>query len=142
MQIVSSLHQLSQEFRKKKRKFDETLSLIYSFFKKRGGKLQCRGKTMNSYHVKFNSESFKIMTKHSEEIFRTLQSEIDRKLKEVQNSNSGISIHKALILTCFQLAEDKYMLKQAINKNINQLESQTKSLLEDIGISSTKISFE
>ena len=81
------------------------------------------------------------MTKHSEEIFQTLQSEIDRKLKEVQNSNSGIAINKALILTCFQLAEDKYMLKQAINKNIHQLESQTKSLLEDIGISSAKISF-
>lgn len=97
---------------------------------------------MNTYHVNFQSESFKVMTEHTEEVFQTLQDELERKLKTVQTANSGISMNKALILTCLQLAEDKYLLKQVIDKNINHLESQTKSLLKEIGVSSSKISFE
>ena len=97
---------------------------------------------MNTYHITFQSESFKIMTEHKEEVFQTLQDEVDRKLKKVQDSNSGISIKKALILTCLQFAEDKYLLKQIVDKNINDLESQTRSLLKEIGVSSSKMSFE
>ena len=97
---------------------------------------------MNTYHIKFQSESFKIMTEHKEELFQALQNEVDGKLKTIQSSNSGISMNKALFLTCLQLAEDKYQLKQMLDKNINQLESQTKSLLKEIGVSSSKMSFE
>ena len=97
---------------------------------------------MNTYHIKFQSESFQIMTEHKEELFQTLQGEVDNKLKTVQSSNSGISMNKALILTCLQLAFDKYQLKQVLDKNVNQLESQTKSLLKEIGVSSSKMSFE
>jgi len=82
------------------------------------------------------------MTHHSKDVFQALRSEIDRKLEEVKNSNSKISINQALILTCFQLAEDKYLLKQAINKNVDQLEFQTKTLLKDLGFSCSNRNFE
>ena len=97
---------------------------------------------MNTYHIKIQSESFQIMTEHKAEIVQALQDELDKKLTKVQSTNSGISMNKALILTCLQLAEDKYLLKQVIDDNINQLESQTKSLLKEIGVSSSKMSFE
>jgi len=96
---------------------------------------------MNTYHIKFESESFKIITEHKKELFEGLQNEVDKKLKTIQSSNSGISMNKALILTCLHLAFDKYQLKQLLDKNINQLESQTKSLLKEIGVSSSKMSF-
>lgn len=97
---------------------------------------------MNTYHIKIQSESFKIITEHKKKLFEGLQSEVDKKLQTVQSSNSGISMNKALILTCLQLAFDKHQLKQLLDKNINQLEAQTKSLLKEIGVSSSKMSFE
>ena len=96
---------------------------------------------MNTYHIKIQSESFKIIAEHKKELFEGLQSEVDKKLQTVQSSNSGISMNKALILTCLQLAFDKHQLKQLIDKNIDQLESQTKSLLKEMGVSSSKMSF-
>ena len=90
---------------------------------------------MNSYNVEFQSESFKLVTDHDSKVFMSLKSEVDSKLKEIQNSYKGISIEKALFLTCLCLAEDKFFLKKAIDKNINQLESQAKSILEDLSAS-------
>lgn len=96
---------------------------------------------MNTYHITFESESFKIITRHKKELFEGLQNEVDKKLKKVQSSNSGISINKALILTCLQLAFDKHQLQQLLDENIDQLETQTRSLLKEIGVSSSKMSF-
>ena len=87
---------------------------------------------MPSYNVEFQSESFKLATEHDSKVFADLKSEVENKLKEVQNSHTGISIEKALFLTCLCLAEDKFFLKKAIDKNINQLESQAKSILADL----------
>ena len=87
---------------------------------------------MNSYNVEFQSESFKLATEHDSKVFMALKSEVESKLKEVQSSHKGISIEKALFLTCLCLAEDKFFLKKAVDKNINQLESQAKSILADL----------
>ena len=91
---------------------------------------------MHSYNVEFQSESFKLMTEHDSKVFNALKSEVENRLKKVQNSHKGISIEKALFLTCLCLAEDKFFLKEAIDKNINQLESQAKSILADLESSS------
>ena len=96
---------------------------------------------MNSYEVELEYQSFTVMTKHNSGFFKQLKSEIDKKLKEVQYSNKGISIDKALFLTCLCLAEDNMLLKKSIDKNITQLESQTKSILKDLELSSQKVSF-
>lgn len=90
---------------------------------------------MNSYNVEFQSESFKLMTEHDHKVFEGLRSEVEKKFKKVQNSHKGISIEKALFLTCLCLAEDKFFLKKAIDKNINQLENQAKSILKDLSAS-------
>ena len=87
---------------------------------------------MNTYNVELISQPLKITTEHNLEAFQTLNLEVEKKLQEVKNSNNNISTEKALLLTCFHLAEDKFLLKKAIDKNINSLESQAKSLLEDL----------
>ena len=97
---------------------------------------------MNSYEVELESQSFTVMSKHEDKLFQQVKSEFDKRLKEVQNSNPDISIDKSLFLTCLCLAEDKILLKKAIDKNITRLESQTKSLLKDLESSSYKINFE
>ena len=99
---------------------------------------------MNTYHVKFQSQSFKLMTQHNRRDFQILKSEVESKWDEVQNSHKQISIEKALFLTCLLLAEDKFLLKKALDKNINSLESQARSILKDLESSSKgkRLSFE
>ncbi|MCY4321395.1 MAG: cell division protein ZapA [Bdellovibrionaceae bacterium] len=92
---------------------------------------------MNSYNVEFQSESFKLVTDHDPTVFKALKLEVESKLKEIQNSHKRISIEKALFLTCLYLAEDKFFLKKAIDKNINQIESQAKSILTDLEVSNS-----
>ena len=87
---------------------------------------------MHTYNVEFQSQSLKLMTEHDPKAFQALKSEVEKKLDEVQNSYNKISIEKALFLTCLHLAEDKFLLKKAIDKNINSLESQAKSILEEL----------
>ena len=87
---------------------------------------------MNTYNVEFQSQSFKLITEHDPKVFQTLKSEVENKLDEVQSSHKQISIEKALFLACLRLAEDKFLLKKAIDKNIDSLEFQAKSLLDDI----------
>lgn len=90
------------------------------------------GMLMNTYNVEFQTQSFKIMTEHDPEVFQNLRSEVEKKLKEIKSSYSRISIEKALFLTCLHLVEDKFLLKKALDKNINLLESQAKSILADL----------
>lgn len=97
---------------------------------------------MNAYNVEFQSQSFKIMTEHDPDAFQLLKSEVERKLAEIKNSYKRISIEKALFLTCLYLAEDKFFLKKAIDDNINNLESQAKSILEELESSSQGAGFE
>ena len=87
---------------------------------------------MHTYNVEFQSQSLKLMTEHDPEAFQALKSEVEKKLDEIQSSYNKISIEKALFLTCLHLAEDKFLLKKAIDKNINSLESQAKSILEEL----------
>ena len=97
---------------------------------------------MNTYEVEFQSQVFKLATDHDKEAFQALKSEVERKLAEIQSSYKEISIEKALFLTCLHFAEDKLLLKKAVDKNINSLESQAKSILEDLELSPDGIKFE
>ena len=87
---------------------------------------------MNTYSVEFQNQFFKIKTEHDQEVFQTLKSEVDKKLEEIQGFYKNISLEKALFLACLQFSEDKYLFKKTIDKNIDRLESQAKSLLDDL----------
>ena len=116
---------------------------IYNFPKESGdSKFSFFRIFMHSYSVDFQSQSFKLMTEHDSEVFKALKSEVENRLKEVQSSHKEISIEKALFLTCLHLAEAKFLLKKAIDKNINNLESQAKSILKDLESSPNGIRLE
>ena len=119
--------------KKNKLKFDGACSLIYNFFQSESGTLcQHLGCAMNSYSIEFQNQSFKIKTEHDEKAFQALKSEVDQRVQEIQNLYKKISVEKALFLACLQLAEDKYLLKKALNENLNRLEIQAKSLLDEL----------
>ena len=90
------------------------------------------GMSMNTYDIEFQSQSFRLKTEHEKKAFQTLQSEVVKKLDEVQSSHKEISLERALFLTCLYLAEEKFLLKKAIDKNIDSLEFQAKSILSDL----------
>ena len=97
---------------------------------------------MNTYNIEFQNQSFKVRTEHNKETFQTLKSEVNQRLEEIQSSYQKISVEKALFLACLQLAEDKYLLKKALDTNINQLEVQAKSLLDELANSPHSVNFE
>ena len=97
---------------------------------------------MNTYDVEFQSQCFRLKTDHGKEDFQALKSEVEKKVAEVQNSHEKISIERALFLTCLHLAEDKLLLKKAIDENIDSLESQAKDILKDIESSPNGKKFE
>ena len=97
---------------------------------------------MNTYNVEFQSQVFKLKTDHDKEAFQALKSEVEKKLAEIQSSYERISIEQALFLTCLHFVEDKLLLKKAIDENINSLESQAKSILEDLEFSPDGLKFE
>ena len=97
---------------------------------------------MNTYNVEFQSQVFKLTTDHNKEAFQALKSEVEKKLAEIQSSYERISVEKALFLTCLHFAEEKLLLKKAIDENINSLESQAKSILEDLESSHNSAKFE
>ncbi len=100
------------------------------------------GMFMNTYDVEFQSQFFKLKTDHDKVVFEALRSEVEKKLNEIQNSYKKISVEKALFLTCLHFAEDKLLLKRAIDENINSLESQAKDILADLESSSGGTKFE
>ena len=87
---------------------------------------------MNTYNLEFQSQSFRLLTDHNEEDFQNLKSEVENKLNEIKKAHTNLSTEKALLLTCLSLAEDKLFLQKAVGKNIDQLESQAKSILKEI----------
>jgi len=91
---------------------------------------------VNTYNIQFKSQSFKVITEHKPKVFELLKSEVEKRLEEIQNSYSRISIEKVLFLTCLHLAEDKFLLKKAVDNKISRLESQAKSILKDLESSS------
>ena len=97
---------------------------------------------MNTYDIEFQSQSFKVTTEHNKEVFQSLKSEVEKKLDEIQNSHKKLSVESALFLTCLYFAEDKFLLKKAIDENINSLESQAKSILDDLESSRGNASLE
>ena len=97
---------------------------------------------MNIYNIEFQNQSFKIKTEHEGRVFQALRSEVDKSLKEIQSSYKNISVEKALFLACLQFAEDKYLLKKAIGKNVDKLESQARSLLDELKENPQGVKFE
>lgn len=97
---------------------------------------------MHVYNVEFQNQFFKIKTEHDDKVFKTLKLDLDKKLQGIQKNYKRISFEKAIFLVCLQLIEDKHFLKQTIDKNINKLESQAKSLLDDLTTAPQGVNFE
>lgn len=96
---------------------------------------------MQTHEIQLYGYPLKLKTEHNKEILETFKSEVEEQIKNVQANNSQVPLEKALLLTCLCLAESKYLLKQAFNKSLNDLESQTQDILEDVELSCQGISF-
>ncbi|MGI9549351.1 MAG: cell division protein ZapA [Bdellovibrionales bacterium] len=97
---------------------------------------------METYEIRLCGYPLKLKTKHNKETLEFFKSEVEEKIKAIQDNHQNISIEKALFLTCLSFAEDRFFLKKAINKNLDRLESKAKSVLKGLESSSKNINFE
>ena len=97
---------------------------------------------MQTYEIKLQGCPLRLKTDQSGETLELLKAEVERKIKHAQNSHNRLSLEKALLLTCLQLAEDRFLLKKAITQNLDRLEAQAREVLEDLESSSEGIELE
>ncbi len=97
---------------------------------------------MKTYEIELCGYFLKLKTKHNKEILEVFKSEIEEKVEKIKENHTHISLEKALFLTCLCFAEDRYLLKKAINQNLDRLESKARNVLKGLESSSQGINFE
>ncbi len=82
--------------------------------------------------IKLQGWPLRLKTDRSEKTLELLKREVEGKIRLAQESHSHIPLEKALLLTCLQLAEDKFLLKKAAIQDLDRLESQARGILADL----------
>ena len=80
------------------------------------------------YDVQIGGFSLKLKTSHKPDKVDQMIQFVEGKIEESLKNHSNISIQKALILSCLNMAEEHLQLKERASNRLNQLESTARSL--------------
>ena len=89
--------------------------------------------TLKTYDVQIGGYSLKLKTDQKSEKVNQLVKVVEGKIKESLEGHSNLSIQKALILSCLNMAEDYVNLKSKTRQELDVIESKLitiKSLLK------------
>ena len=87
---------------------------------------------MQTYQVNISGCPLKLKTEHDGATVDILKSEVELKIKDIQNRHSNISLQKALILACLHFAEGRFLLRKAVCEKLDHLEFQAQNVLKDM----------
>ena len=86
----------------------------------------------NVYEVQIGGYSLKLKADQSAaqvaELVQTVESQVQESLKK----SRGISVQKALILSCLNIAEDHLKMKKKALEEIQQMESKLRSIIHHL----------
>ena len=97
---------------------------------------------MQTYDITIQGYPLKIKTEHDLETLEVLKSEVEHKIKNVLEDHPSLPLPKALLLTCLNIAEDKFLLKKELYKDLDRLNLQAQDILKDLESNSTPIRLE
>lgn len=80
------------------------------------------------YDVQIGGYSLKLKTSNHPAHVKKLVQIVENKIGESLKTHSSISIQKALILSCLNIAEDYINLKNGVHSQLDQIESKAQSL--------------
>ena len=87
---------------------------------------------MQAYKFHFCGSPVKVKTDNTEDVVQAVKEEVETKIQEIRAIHRDLPLQKTLLLACFSFSEDMFFLKKAVRKNLNHLETETKSLLKDL----------
>ena len=85
-------------------------------------------KSSNIYDVQIGGYSLKLKTDQKSDKVKHLVQVVEERVRHSMNSNSNLSIQKALILSCLNMAEDYVNLKQSAKQELDLIESKLRSV--------------
>ena len=88
-----------------------------------------------TYDVQIGGCSLKLKTDQTSEKVEQLVKIVENKIRESMGKNSNLSMQKALILSCLNIAEDYYNLQRMACRELDSVESKLltiKSLLKSL----------
>ena len=100
--------------------------------------LELQSSTPKVYDVQIGGYSLKLKTSHKPDKVEKLIQVVEDKIGESLKAHSNISVQKALILSCLNMAEDFINLKESARQQIDQVESKAKSLASLLKSSTTQ----
>lgn len=80
------------------------------------------------YDIQIGGYSLRLKANQGTEKVEQLIQAVEERVQESLKNNKNISMQKALILSCLNLAEDHFALKEQTLQEINQLESKLQSI--------------
>ena len=84
------------------------------------------------YDVQIGGYSLKLKTSHKPDQVEKMVQFVEGKVSESLKSHSNISIQKALILSCLNIAEDYIHLREGVFSRLGPLESKAESLAQTL----------
>ncbi len=85
--------------------------------------------SLKIYDVQIGGYSLRLKaSQETDQVERLIQT-VEKRVQESLKSNKNISMQKALILSCLNLAEDHFALKEQTLQEINHLESKLQSIV-------------
>ncbi len=88
-----------------------------------------KSQSLKTYDVQIGGVSLVLKSDHQPEKVEKLIQFVESKVANSIANNSNVSMQKALILSCLNLAEDYVNLKESARNQINQMESKILSLM-------------
>ena len=80
------------------------------------------------YDIQISGCSLKIKSDQDTEQVKHLVEKVEKKVQESLKNNSNVSVQKALILSCLQLAEDHHTLKENVLKELFDVRSKLQTI--------------
>ena len=96
------------------------------------------GHSQRIYDVQIGGCALQLKTNHHPDKVEQLIQVVESKLGESLKSHSNISVQKALILSCLNLAEDYMALKNSAREQLDVMESKVKAISDLLKSSSSR----
>lgn len=96
--------------------------------------------SLKTYEVCIGDCSLKLKSQHNPDTLNEIVQVVEQQVRCSKEYNRNLSMQKAFVLSCLNIAEELVCLKQALRRQMNLMESSVQSIFSELKSSSTSIS--
>ena len=94
---------------------------------------------LKTYEVQIGDCSLRLKSSHNSTTLQEIVQVVEKQIRSSKTHNRTLSIQKTFALCCLNVAEELVCLKQALRRQMDQLESSTQSVFSELKSSSTSV---